>query len=64
MKAFTFDLTLTIEAKSKREAKERAANALQNLKEMAGYSPFSCQLDLLESSCQEVEYVDEEDYEE
>lgn len=58
MKTYEFTIILTLDAESEDEAKERADNVMQNLKEMVGYSPFSCELDL-EDDCTEVEYINE-----
>ncbi len=62
MKRFEFDLVLTVDASSKEEAKEIAKNVMENLREMMGHSPHSCQLELIEHSGLEIDF-DEEDYE-
>ncbi len=62
MKRFEFELILTVDATSKVKAKELAQNAIQNLQEMMGYSPFSCRLELIEDSINEVDFDEDEDY--
>lgn len=59
MKTYQFDLSLIIDAKSKKEALERAENAMQNLREMIGYSPFECELEFHKDTCSEIEYEEE-----
>lgn len=63
MKNYQFALIMTIDASSKEEAKERAQSALQNLSEMAGYSPYGCELELIKNSCAELEFDEEDEYE-
>ncbi len=63
MKSYQFEMNLVVDANNEEEAKSRAMNALINLNEMKGYAPFSCELNLLIDSCQEVEWIDEEDEE-
>ena len=60
MNTYEFTIILTLNADSEDEAKDRADNVMQNLKEMTGHAPFSCELDL-EDDCTEVEYLDEDE---
>ena len=60
MPTYEFTCSLVLNAKSKAEAKRRALESLDNLKEMIGYAPFEVELTLDENSCEKVEYEDEE----
>lgn len=59
MKEYQFNLHLYIEASSKKQAKERLQIALDNLKEMTGYSPFSCELGMADDNCMEFHTEEE-----
>jgi len=60
MKRFQFQLILTVAAQSKDEAYDKAENAVDNLREMIGHSPFSCELEMIEIDPLEVKNYDEE----
>lgn len=60
MKTYEFTIILTVDAPSKNKAKEKADIVMQNLNEMMGHAPFSCDLEL-QDGCTKVEYEDSED---
>ena len=60
MKRFQFELYLTVDAESEDDAYDKAKNAMQNLQEMIGHSPFSCILDMSEDEPLEVEFDEDQ----